>query len=303
MNINKLQDMFVALEGKPKKNLVAAYANDDHTIGALYQAVEKGIINATLVGDEEEIKKVCAENSYDVAKFIIVHETVDVKAAARAVELIHEGKGEMLMKGLVSTDKFMRAILNKEKGLLPYKGTLSHVTVVENDNYKKLLVVGDVAIIPQPDLKQKITITNNVAQTARALGIANPKVALVSATEQVLAQMESNVEFAVISKMNQRGQIKGCVVDGPLSIDAAIDEEAVKIKKVVSPVAGDADCLVFPNIEAGNVFYKTCTKLAKARIAALVLGAKVPTILSSRGDTTQDKLNSIALSCLLAHGA
>lgn len=303
MNINKLQDMFVALEGKPKKNLVAAYANDDHTIGALYQAVEKGIINATLVGDEEEIKKVCAENNYDVAKFIIVHETVDVKAAARAVELIHEGKGEMLMKGLVSTDKFMRAILNKEKGLLPYKGTLSHVTVVENDNYKKLLVVGDVAIIPQPDLKQKITITNNVAQTARALGIANPKVALVSATEQVLAQMESNVEFAVISKMNQRGQIKGCVVDGPLSIDAAIDEEAVKIKKVVSPVAGDADCLVFPNIEAGNVFYKTCTKLAKARIAALVLGAKVPTILSSRGDTTQDKLNSIALSCLLAHGA
>lgn len=166
-----------------------------------------------------------------------------------------------------------------------------------------MLIVGDVAIIPLPDLKQKITITNNVAQTARALGVENPKVALVSATEQVLPQMESNVEFAVISKMNQRGQIKGCTVDGPLSLDAAIDQEAVKIKKVASPVAGQADCLVFSNIEAGNVFYKTSTKLAKARIAALVLGAKVPTILSSRGDTTQDKLNSIALSCLLAHGA
>lgn len=303
MNIKKLEDMFVALEGKPKKNLVAAYANDDHTIGALYQAVQKGIINATLVGDQAEIKKVCEENQYKLSDFTIVHEPVDVKAAAKAVALIHEGKGEMIMKGLVSTDKFMRAILNKEKGLLPYKGTLSHVTVVENDNYHKLLIVGDVAIIPLPDLKQKITITNNVAQTARALGVENPKVALISATEQVLPQMESNVEFAVISKMNQRGQIKGCTVDGPLSLDAAIDQEAVKIKKVASPVAGQADCLVFSNIEAGNVFYKTSTKLAKARIAALVLGAKVPTILSSRGDTTQDKLNSIALSCLLAHGA
>ncbi len=301
--IKKLDDMFVALEGKAAKNLVAAYANDDHTIGALYQAVQKGIINATLVGDEVEIKKVCEENNWNFSDFTVVHEPVDVKAAARAVELIHEGKGEMLMKGLVSTDKFMRAILNKEKGLLPYKGTLSHVTVFEAATYHKLLIAGDVAIIPQPDLKQKITITNNVARTARALGIENPKVALVSATEQVLPQIESNVEFSVISKMNQRGQIKGCVVDGPLSIDASIDAEAVKIKKVESPVAGDADCLVFPNIEAGNVFYKTSTKLAKASIAAAVLGAKVPTILSSRGDTTKDKLNSIALSCLLAHGA
>ncbi len=303
MNIKKLDDMFVALEGKPKKNLVAAYANDDHTIGALYQAVQKGIINATLVGDKVEIKKVCEENNWNFSDFTVVHEPVDVKAAARAVELIHEGKGEMLMKGLVSTDKFMRAVLNKEKGLLPYKGTLSHVTVIEAPTYHKLLTVGDVAIIPYPDLKQKITITNNVAQTARALGVENPKVALVSATEQVLPQVESNVEFSVISKMNDRGQIKGCTVDGPLSLDASIDEEAVKIKKVQSPVAGNADCLVFPNIEAANVFYKTSTKLAKARIAAAVLGAKVPTILSSRGDTTQDKLSSIALSCLLAHGA
>ncbi len=301
--IKKLDDMFVALKGKAAKNLVAAYANDDHTIGALYQAVQKGIINATLVGDEVEIKKVCEENNWNFSDFTVVHEPVDVKAAAKAVKLIHEGKGEMIMKGLVSTDKFMRAILNKEKGLLPYKGTLSHVTVFEAATYHKLLIAGDVAIIPHPDLKQKITITNNVARTARALGIENPKVALVSATEQVLPQIESNVEFSVISKMNQRGQIKGCVVDGPLSVDAAIDAEAVKIKKVASPVAGDADCLVFPNIEAGNVFYKTSTKLAKASIAAAVLGAKVPTILSSRGDTTKDKLNSIALSCLLAHGA
>lgn len=301
MNITKLEQFFSALEGKPKKNLVAAFANDDHTIGAVHAAVKKGIINATLVGDENEIKKVCQENNFDINDFTIVHESIDVKAAAKAVELIHEGKGDMIMKGLVSTDKYMRALLNKEKGLLPPKGTLSHVTVIEADNYHKLLVVGDVAVIPQPDLKQKITITNNVAQIARSLGVAQPKVSLVSATEQVLVQMESNVEAAVISKMNQRGQIKGCVVDGPLSIDASIDQEAVKIKKVDSPVAGDADCLVFPNIEAGNVFYKTATKLAKAKIAALVMGAKVPTILSSRGDTTQDKLNSIALACLLSH--
>lgn len=300
MNITTLEQMFTALEGKSKKNLVAAYANDDHTIGAVHAAVKKGIINAILVGDENEIKKVCADNNFDSNDFTIIHEPVDVKAAAKAVSLVHEGKGDMIMKGLVSTDKYMRALLNKEKGLLPPKGTLSHVTVIEAKHYHKLLVVGDVAVIPQPDLKQKITITNNVAKIARSLGVATPKVSLVSATEQVLVQMESNIEAAVISKMNQRGQIKGCVVDGPLSIDASIDEEAVKIKKVDSPVAGDADCLVFPNIEAGNVFYKTVTKLAKAKIAALVMGAKVPSILSSRGDTTQDKLNSIALACLLA---
>lgn len=301
MKITKLDQMFTALQGKPKKHLVAVFANDDHTIGAVYGAVKQGIIEATLVGDENEIKKVCKEENIDINSFHIVHEPNDVKSAMKSVELINEGKGDMIMKGLISTDKYLRAILNKERGLLPPRGILSHVAVIEVEQYEKLLIVGDIAVIPEPDLKQKITIANNVSQTAHSLGIETPKVAFISASEQVLLQLESNADASIISKMNDRGQIKGCKIDGPLALDVAIDMEAVKIKGIKSEVAGQADCMVFPNIEAGNVFYKTCTKLANGSIAAVVFGAKVPTILSSRGDTTQDKLNSIALACLLSH--
>jgi phosphate butyryltransferase len=204
------------------------------------------------------------------------------------------------MKGLVSTDKYMRAILNKETGLMPPKAVLSHVTVMENPNYHKLLVCSDVAVIPQPDLSQKIALTNYVINVARALGIDTPKVALVAASEQVLPKMEACVDATIISKMADRGQIKNAYVDGPLAIDVAIDMESVEIKKLESKVAGDADCLVFPNIESGNVFYKTNTKLANAELGAFVVGAKCPAILSSRGDSVLTKLYSIALAALVA---
>lgn len=299
MAITKLEQIFESLkELTVKKRIVVAYANDHHSIEATYKALELGIVDVTLVGDEEIIKNVCTEHGYDVSKFTIVHESDETRAAAKAVELINQGEGDIIMKGLVSTDKYMRAILNKEKGLLPPKAVLTHVSVMEYPTYHKLLIVSDVAIIPQPDLKQKLAITNYVVKTASALGIENPKVAMIGASEQVLPQLSSSVDAAVISKMSERGQINGCIVDGPLALDAAIDKEVAEIKKIKSEVAGNADCLIFPNLETGNVFYKTSTKLAKAEVGAMLVGAKVPSVLSSRGDSVQTKLYSIALAAI-----
>jgi len=301
MAITKLEQMFEVLKNKTKKRLVAAYANDSHTIGALSEAIDKGIVEATLVGDEATIIKVCAEHNIDSGKFRIVQESDDVKATVKAVDLINSGEGDIIMKGLVTSDKYMRAILNKEKGLMSNANAiLSHVSVIETPNYHKLLVVADVAIIPQPDLKQKICMTNYIITTAHALGIDNPKVAILAATEQMSTGMQACIDAAIISKMGDRGQIKGGIIDGPLALDVCIDKESCEIKKLKSPVAGDADCILFPNIESGNVFFKTNTKLCGGELGAVVFGAKVPAILTSRGDSEKTKLYSIALAAMLA---
>ncbi len=296
MAIQKLDDLFEVLRSKPRKRLVAAYANDAHTIEAVAAAVQAGIVEATLVGDRDTILKVCQEQKVDASQFEIVQESVDTKAVAAAISLINEGRGDILMKGLVTTDRYMRGILNKEKGLLPPKAVLSHVTVMQIPTYHKLLVVGDVAIIPAPDFNQKVAITNYLITIAKTLGIETPKVALLAATEQVSTGMPACVEAAVLSKMGDRGQIQGALLEGPLALDVAVNAEAAKIKKLTSQVAGDADCLLFPNIESGNVFFKTCTKFAKAELGAMVMGAKVPCILTSRGDSVKSKMYSIALA-------
>ena len=297
--ITRLDDIINEVKVRGKKRLVAAFANDSHTIGATSMAIDLGVIDATLVGDIECIKKVCKEEGIDVAKYTLVQESDEQKAANKAVELINSGEGDILMKGLCSTDKYMRAILNKEKGLMPgKKSVLSHITVFEVPTYHKLLVTSDVAIIPAPDFAQKVAITNYVIDIAKVLGIATPKVAIIAATEQMSAGMQACVDGALITSMSNRGQIKGALVDGPLAMDVAIDKESAEIKKLKGEVAGDADCLVWPNIESGNVFYKTATKLAKAELAAMVVGAKVPCVLSSRGDSTKTKMYSIALAAL-----
>lgn len=300
MKITKLEQMFDVLKNSDKKRLVAVWANDSHTIEAASEAVDLGIVDAILVGDEAEIEKTCKHEGIDKAKFTIIHAKSDVEAANMSVKLINEGKGDILMKGLLSTDKYMRAILNKEFGLMTPKAVLSHVTVIEHEMYHKLLVVGDVAVIPQPDLNQKIAICNYLIETSKALGVEKPKVAAITASEQVLPGMLSSTEATILSKMAERGQISGALVDGPLALDVAINKEAAETKKITGEVAGDADCLLFPNIEAGNVFYKTITKLSHAGVGAFVAGAKAPCVLSSRGDSSKTKLYSIAMCALLA---
>ena len=302
MKITKLEQMFDVLRNESKKVLVAACANDSHTIGAVHQSREMGLVEGVLVGDKKKIMDICKEEKIDASLYRIVDEPDDVSAVARAVALINAGEGDILMKGLVNTDKYMRGILNKETGLMEKKAVLSHVTVLENPNYHKLMIVGDVAIIPLPDLDQKVAITNYLIQTAHALGIEKPKVALLAASETVTAKIPANADAAVITKMAERGQIKGALVDGPLAMDLCIDPESVELKGIVSDVAGDADCILFPNIEAGNVFYKTNTKLANANLGAVVVGARVPAILSSRGDSVEVKMASIALAAMMTRG-
>jgi phosphate butyryltransferase len=298
--LKSFSEIFAELQGRgTRKRMVAAWGVDSHTIAAAAKAVELGLADVTLVGDENLIAEACKEEGVDVTQFTVVHNPVELASVAQAVQMIREGQGDFLMKGLCSTDKFLRAILNKETGLLPPKGTLTHCTTLEIPSYHKLLFVGDVAVIPAPDFKQKQVIMNCLVQAAKSVGVEKPKVAILAATEQVLTSQPASVEAAMLSKMVERGQIKGCVADGPLALDVAIDMESVQIKGLVSPVAGDADCILFPNIESGNVFYKANSKLvAGTRQAGILVGAKVPCVLSSRADSTDTKLNSIAVAAM-----
>jgi phosphate butyryltransferase len=300
MRINTLDDLLRAVKDRPRKRLVVAWANDAHTLEAVNAAVESGLVEAILVGDEPVMVKVCQERGLPKERFRMVHVATDTEAAATAVAMVRFGEAELLMKGLLGTDKYMRAILSRDQGLLDPGAILSHVTVMEHPGYPKLLIVGDVAIIPEPEFKEKLAILGYLVGTAQALGIERPKVALLSASEQVQPKLRSSAEAAMLSKMADRGQIKGAFVDGPMALDGAIDPESAHIKGMGGPVAGDADCLLFPNLEAGNTFYKAGTKLGGAEVAAIVVGARVPCILSSRGDSAKTKLSSIALAALLA---
>ena len=302
--IKSFSDLFASLkENNVCKRLVGAWAVDEHSIEAIAKASELGFVKATLVGDADMIGKVCADNGIDPSQFEIVDEKNEMKAIAEAVRIVHDGGGDVLMKGLCSTDKFLRAILNKETGLLPPKGLLTHVAVIENPNYHKLIFMGDMAVIPLPDFRQKVKLAGFLTDTARAFGIAKPKIAFVAASEQMLDSMPACIEAAMLAKMCDRGQIKACIGDGPLALDVAIDQESVEIKKLVSPVAGDADCLLFPNIESANVFWKTNSKLCLGvKQAGMLVGTKVPCVLASRADSVEVKLNSIAEAVISSKG-
>lgn len=283
------------------KTLVAAWAVDSHTIQAAAQAAKEGFIKAVLVGDEKIITEVCKDCGVDTSLLTIINNESELGSISQAVQMVHDGEGDILMKGLCSTDKFLRGILNKESGLLPRKGLLSHVGVIESPKYHKLLFITDMAVIPLPDFKQKMKLTNFVVNTAHSFGNKQPKVAFVAASEQVLPSMPACMEAAALSKMVDRGQIKGCIGDGPLALDVAIDQESVEIKHLESPVAGDADCLVFPNIESANVFWKTNSKLADdVKQAGILVGTTAPCVLASRADTVEIKFNSIATAAACA---
>ncbi len=299
--IKNLDELVGKAKSRGTRRLIVAYGQDSHTLEAVNDAIEAGIVEATVIGDKETIEKVCKEEGIDSSRLTIVHETVDVNCVRMAVQMISEGKGDVLMKGLVSTDKYMRGILNKEFGLVPPKGVLSHVSVFQIPAYHKLLTVGDVAVIPYPDFAQKTAIAKYILQTAKKLDIEVPKMACIAPSEQLLPNVQSSTDACLIAKMGERGQL-GCKVDidGPLALDVAINKEAAATKKLNSPVAGDADCLLFPNIDTGNVFFKACTKFGGAELAAMVVGAKVPCVLTSRGDSRKTKMYSIALACLSA---
>jgi phosphate butyryltransferase len=300
MELKRLADLFEYTQTVEKRTLVAVNAVDSHSLEAIAEAVNLGFISAVVTGNRDEICTQCAVLHIDDKIFKIVHAETEEEAARLAVVEVKKTSGSILMKGLISSDKYMRAILNKEFGLLPPGGVLSHVSVIDNPNYHKLLIVSDVAIIPYPTVPQKIAMTHYLKQMALDLGIMRPKIALITPTEQVLPSLVSCVDAVEVMKAAENGQFEPAIVYGPMALDVAIDKESADIKGIVSEVAGDADCLLFPNIDAGNVFYKMNTKLCGADQAAVVMGATVPVVLSSRGDSIQTKLNSIALAALLS---
>lgn len=297
--ITQLSQIVEAASSKGRRRLAVAYGNDSHTLSAVYEAYRLGLVEPTVYGDKAEVLRICREEGFDADAFAVVDEKSDVRCVELAVSAVATGAADVLMKGLVSTDKYMRGILNKDAGLFPPKGTLSHVSVVQLPGRDKLLCISDVAVIPQPDFKQKTILIRYLRETAAALGIDCPKIACIAPSEQVLPTVQSSYEAAILAKMGDRGQLGRVTVDGPLSLDVALYPEAAREKKVQgSAVAGDADCLLFPNIESGNVFFKAATHIGGGEVAAIVVGTKVPCVLTSRGDTPATKLYSIALACL-----
>lgn len=297
--ITQLSQIVEAARSKGRRRLAVAYGNDSHTLSAVYEAYRLGLVEPTVYGDQAEVLRICREEGFDADAFAVVDEKSDVRCVELAVSAVATGAADVLMKGLVSTDKYMRGILNKDAGLFPPKGTLSHVSVVQLPGRSKLLCISDVAVIPQPDFKQKTILIRYLRETAAALGIDCPKIACIAPSEQVLPTVQSSYEAAILAKMGDRGQLGRVTVDGPLSLDVALYPEAAREKKVQgSAVAGDADCLLFPNIESGNVFFKAATHIGGGEVAAIVVGTKVPCVLTSRGDTPATKLYSIALACL-----
>lgn len=298
--IKTLQQVADAVKAKGQKKVAVACGEDPHTIEAVGRAVKEGLIKAVLTGAEDNIVKVAREHQVDPDSFEIVNEPDKSKALAIAIERIRNKECDFLMKGLIDSSLYIRGILDKEKGLLTPGRVLSHVTVIQVPTWPKLILASDVAVIPYPDLDAKVAMINYSVDIAHKLGIDAPKVAIICAVEKVNMKMVPTTDAAILCKMAERGQIKGALVDGPLATDLAFSKESAVIKGVKSEVAGDADILIFPNIESGNVFFKTCAYLAKGELAAIVTGARCPCVLTSRSDSEDSKFYSIAIAALVS---
>lgn len=283
------------------KKVAVSVAQDEAVLEAVREAKKRGIADAILVGDEEEIKKIAASIGMDLTGFEILHEADPIQASLKAVKLAHDGKADMYMKGLIDTKNFLKSVLDKEVGLRT-GGALSHVCVFDIPNVEQLLFFTDVAFITYPTLEDKINIIKNTLPVAKACGIDCPKVAPLAAVEVVNPKMPVTVEAAELTRMNAEGEITGCIIDGPLSLDLAIDAEAAKHKGATDrKVQGDADILLFPDIHAGNLVYKAIVHTVPGvKNGCILTGTKVPVILTSRSDTFETKVNSIALAAVVA---
>lgn len=293
-------DLLTRVSACKKKTLSVAVAQDKAVLEAVKAAKERGIADAILVGDEAKISEIAAELGMDLSEYTVINETDTVTASLKAVQLVHDGKADMYMKGLLDTKTFLKSVLDKEVGLRTGK-PLSHVCVFEVPGIDRLLFLTDVAFMPYPTLEDKVNIINYTVEIANACGVDMPKVAPLAAVEVVNPKMPVTVEAAELTKMNEEGQITGCIVDGPLSLDIALYKEAAEEKGALNrKVAGDADILLFPDIHAGNLVYKTIVHMVDCKNGNILTGTKAPVILTSRSDTCEVKVNSIALAALAA---
>jgi len=283
---------------KPKK-LVLAASEDAHSLNAIVDAARQKIIRPILVGDREKTVGMAEILNLDISKFDFIDAASPQEAVRISVKMVHDGKADVLMKGKVGTSDMLTCVLNKDYGLRTGQ-LLSHFAYFEVETYHKLIAVTDVAMNIAPNLTEKIAILNNSVKVLNNLGIPKPKVAVLGAVEKVNTEMGATLDAALLSKMNQRDQILNCIVDGPLAFDNAVSVESAKHKEIKSDVAGDTDLLLMPDIEVGNVLYKSLVFFARAKVASMIVGAAAPIVLTSRSDSEQAKFDSILLAAVAA---
>lgn len=283
-----------------KKRLSVACAQDKAVLEAVKAAKQRGIADSVLVGDEAKMKEIAATLDMNLDEYEVINVTDTVEASLTAVKLVHDGKADMYMKGLLDTKTFLKSVLDKEAGLRTGK-PLSHVCVFEIPGIDRLLFLTDVAFMPYPTLEDKVNIIDYTVEVAKACGVEMPKVAPLAAVETVNPKMPVTVEAQQLTEMNERGEIKDCIVDGPLSLDIALYKEAAEEKGALGrKVAGDADILLFPDIHAGNLVYKAIVHMVNVKNGNILTGTKAPVILTSRSDSCEAKVNSIALAAVVA---
>ncbi|MFQ6031349.1 MAG: bifunctional enoyl-CoA hydratase/phosphate acetyltransferase [Candidatus Zixiibacteriota bacterium] len=292
--IKDFDQLLSFVKSKEKRKLAIASAEGEEIIEAVKQATDEDIIQAVLIGDGTKIMEHCQRLEVDLDKVEIIEAKDPRLASQLAVELVKHKKADMLMKGKVSTSTLLKTVLDKEKGL---RGgwLLSHVAVVEVENYHKLMLVTDGGMNINPDVNKKADILKNAVEVAKKLGIQKPKVSCLTAVELVNPEMQETVDAAVLVKMAERGDIKDVTIDGPVAFDIAIDSQSARMKGIISPVAGDTDIFLVPDIASGNIFVKALIYLAKAKVGGIVVGGGAPIVLLSRSDTAAMKLYSMAL--------
>jgi len=298
--ITKFEQVFDRIKSHPKKQVAVAVAHDPTVIDAVIMADELDITDYILVGDEKKIIELSNDAGFEIKKNKIYNEPNNIKAVNMAVELVKSNKADILMKGFVNTDDFLRGVLNRETGLRTGK-IMSHVYVLESSALKRMLFITDGSVNILPDLETKCSIILNSIYLANIFEIEDPKVAITTAIELANPKMPSTIDAAVLAKMSQRGQFSGKIIDGPLALDNAISPWAAEHKGIGGPVAGQADIIVVPSIEAGNILCKAHVYLTGGNLAGVVMGASAPIVLTSRADTSQSKLNSIATAVLMAN--
>lgn len=298
MMITKMSQLVDLAKAKKKRKIAVAAAGDYDVLEALKNAEKYNIVEPILVGIQSKIESISKEIGYDISKHDIIDVEDRYEASLHATQLIRDGQADLLMKGLVSTGILLKAVVNKEHGLRT-GSIISHVAIFETPNYHKLLGITDAAMNVGPSFEDKIGIINNAVKVFHLLGEPNPKVAVCGAVETVNQRMESTMHAATLSMMNKRDQIRGCIIDGPLALDNAISKKAAQVKNIHSDVAGDVDIVVAPDINGANFLYKSLIFLGGANAAAVIMGAKVPIVLTSRADSEKIKFSSIALAAAI----
>jgi len=283
-----------------KYRIAVAWAQDPNTLLAIQKAVASGFAEAIMIGNQREIRQLCKSLSINTDSFNIIESENEARASKEAVKLANTGQADIVMKGLVGTDKFLKAVMDKENGMMIPGSTMTYVCAIEIPAYHKLLFVTDTAVIPFPNLDQKVAMAEYAIEMANQFGVKRPKIALIGASEKMSRHFENSVDYAIMCKMADRKQIKNCIMDGPLDIFLACDKESVAIKGVDTPINGDADILLFPSLESSNPFYKGLMLFGNGELAGLIRGTTKPVVVMSRSESEKSKYYCIALACLMA---